>query len=808
MAQSPAKPTAIPPIYTFPSIDEFARRHKAGTEAEFAQDDKETYAINKEGLRYQAWVLAEQRRSIKKTTYLILVDPGEEGKKKLPQQGEPAKMRIVFDEGYPTRGWEVHRVTTSSLPHFLEVPNYKRLNAPRTTITVLSNSAYHTHDFRSGGIPLTAENSVNVCFWRFTSEATKDAEIGALRLLYGPHQNATERQIHAFNWFVTLRQPEFGVDLHHYMPHMRQALNDPEWSKTVLGRKFGMLNQQQQDVYRHGFRNIPCGICILPGGPGAGKTHFNLFTVAMAQSQPLPKTAKVDGRYQKTFAKVLFIVDMNNPVDDIANRMLRLNHELGVKKSVIRMKGWGTEVKFSDRLDGAQAGSSEEPMTVDFTNQFVRSFQQAMLGEVDSGRRSCEAPSLDEAAWERFESYRLTKYEELAKCMEEELFECEEVIPLRFRRLVYSLYRDTLAAADFIATTPVAASNHFRGMFRPDLVYFDEAPHARELCNLIAIANFDPLVWVMSGDHRQTRPYVGSAGPTSENLYAPQMSLSMMERAERAGVIQFELLTNHRAFGGLHHLASRLWYQGRMTSGNDGKSPEALVFTRSYLERLMNGRSCTVPRLLVHLKSCPKGQVDGTSSWNIEHFRWVMKRVKDLLMEPKFRHAERGEPGTILIISPYKKAHSEYKEAIQALPRWAQRRVEARTVDVSQGHEADFVFVDLVKEKSTDFLDDPNRLCVALSRARLGEVIMMHPSMPNSLTFKHRSQNLNRIYALCKEAQQHDAKDDVYPDDAPFTISRHNDSHGLEGGTSSLSSEDLARYNGNTLDLLGSILSG
>jgi len=107
-------------------------------------------------------------------------------------------------------------------------------------------------------------------------------------------------------------------------------------------------------------------------------------------------------------------------------------------------------------------------MQVDFTNGFLRTATLASLG-VGSARRSCQAPSLDEAAWQRYDEYKDTKYEELTKYLEGELWENSEIVPLRFRNLVYGLYRDTVDAADFIATTPVAASNHFRGMFKPDL---------------------------------------------------------------------------------------------------------------------------------------------------------------------------------------------------------------------------------------------------------------------------------------------------------------------------------------------------
>ena len=236
-------------------------------------------------------------------------------------------------------------------------------------------------------------------------------------------------------------------------------------------------------------------------------------------------------------------------------------------------------------------------------------------------------------------------------------------------------------------------------------------------------------------------------GSCDENIYREQMQVSMMERAAAANAIQCELLINHRSFGGLHELASTMWYGGRMVSGNT-QNPASLQQVRRYLARFMDGRPCTVPRLLVHIKNCGPEARDGTSSWNPSHTAWVMARVRELLHDAEF--AAR----TILIISPYKKAFIEYKNEVKKLPSWAQKRVEARTVDVVQGHEADFVFLDLVKEKSTRFLDNPNRLCVALTRARLGEFVVVHPKMTESQTFNRNSQNLRPIYNLCREAGQ------------------------------------------------------
>ncbi|GAB1318432.1 P-loop containing nucleoside triphosphate hydrolase protein [Madurella fahalii] len=793
----------IKPLYRFANVAEFAHRHKTGTDAEFAAEERLIDEINKQENKFRAWIVSKTRRTAKRDEYLLLVQPGPGGEYKLPQQGEPAKIRIILGDGSLTRfsdAWRIEIPTellgiTAEHPEKLAAfhvtvfiaeahegiqplisgtypPRQPGATSEDVTPSNRSDTSSESWDARSnssdndtqttsatsessGGfdeVKLASCNAIRVNFLLTASESTKNAELAALEQLYGKHQNATERQIKAFEYFVLLRDPDFVVDLHHEIPHLTTAMQETWWPTSRQAKKFALLNPQQKAAYMHGFNNLPCGICILPGGPGAGKTHFNLFTIAMAQLKPLPRPVRVKGQLEKLCAKVLFIVDMNSPVDDVANRMVRLYDELGMKKSIIRMKGWGSEVKLSGRLNSAEDAASEE-MHVDFSQQFLRTANLMALGNGPAGRRACTAPSLDEAAWQRYDTHKATKYEELTKFMTEDLWESSDVIPLRLRRLVYNLYRDTLAAADFIATTPVAASNHFRGMFKPDLVYFDEAPHARELSNLIAIANFDPIAWIFCGDYRQTVPFVGSDSIGSKNIYRSQMQVSMMERAAIARVIRYELLMNHRSFGGLHQLASALWYGGRMVSGNN-QVPVSLPHIQRYLQKLAGGKPCTVPRLLVHIKNCgPEGR-DGTSSWNPTHTLWVMARVRELLRDEYFRHAERDEPGSILIISPYKKAYDEYKKAIKRLPHWAQKRVETRTVDVVQGHEADFVFLDLVKDKSTGFLDNPNRLCVAVTRARLGEVIMMHPKMPESSTFLKHSRNLHGIYTLCREAGQ------------------------------------------------------
>ncbi|SPJ73722.1 uncharacterized protein FTOL_03452 [Fusarium torulosum] len=50
--------------------------------------------------------------------------------------------------------------------------------------------------------------------------------------------------------------------------------------------------------------------------------------------------------------------------------------------------------------------------------------------------------------------------------------------------------------------------------------------------------------------------------------------------------------------------------------------------------------------------------------------------------------------------------------------------VEVRIVDGSPSHEADIVVVDWVRTNKKGFIDNPKRMCVALSRARIGTIMV------------------------------------------------------------------------------------
>lgn len=408
---------------------------------------------------------------------------------------------------------------------------------------------------------------------------------------------------------------------------------------------------------------------------------------------------------------------------------------------------------------------------------FVTTFEKEVLAEGSAtAQRSQEldqpskqALTLDAAAAAYYFSHRDTKYTLLR-----DLYRLSRGHRYKFKRLYEALvdkvYFDCLASAHFLAVTPVTASR-FSGLYRPKVVIFDEAAHAHELSVMIAIAEFQPEVWIFTGDPRQTQPYVGShqyEAKENVNQEVEQLRVSTMARACKHYGDLPSLYINHRAQAGLEQLGSELFYGSKMIAAPTTRKslPESSDhLQRNYIMPLKMFKGSRVSRLLVSLKHCCPAERVQSSFYNPDHQAWVMDFVRKLVQDPAFLQVNGKSKGTILIMSPYKRAVINYTKEIQILAKESGLNgclVEARTIDTAQGHEADVVVLDLVKERASLHIQDANRLCVAITRARQAEVILMHPKMIRQLEVSLRRAKdtdiddlkLAQMVEICKNTGQ------------------------------------------------------
>lgn len=342
-----------------------------------------------------------------------------------------------------------------------------------------------------------------------------------------------------------------------------------------------------------------------------------------------------------------------------------------------------------------------------------------------------------------------------------------------------ALFSRVLNETDIVITTTVGAAK-IAEHFRPQLVIYDDAARARELSTLVAIANFPSAeAWLFTGTVEMTRPYVSSWGvPNFWNPWAVQLRTSLMERYLSVTPNALRLSLNHQAHGDLHILSSDLFWGGKIQSAlpSSERSPPSTMHLLEYCRSLAVRQTLTVPRLLVHVKRSAEDKEEN-SKLNNNHLYWVIQHVvRHLVQDPEFRTTDGTERGSIIIATPYRAQFSRYRKAINGLMNQLDREhrlagghgkmlhrdvlVEARTADTVQGHSADCIIFDMVSSRATPHVADPNRMCVALTRAKQMEIIVMEWGMsgPRPPSFGRRlgisGIHIDLLYEHCRSRDQ------------------------------------------------------
>ncbi|KAH6607187.1 hypothetical protein Trco_003500 [Trichoderma cornu-damae] len=760
------------PLVEFHTQEEFVHRLERGTLIEMENEVAQLKMLNERGDTFPAWVIApipECQTSFATSWLLLAKSPSRSASLVFPSVADRFTINIESRIELPQGVYTLCHLPATRIPNpyqdavefggkpirelaafKVDVPRcHKAEGGEQVELNLMSHLqvAGAADDFSD--IVMDQDNQTSISIRWDTTSQTFEAELDALHAFAAPKRREgrgpSYRARLAFAMLQRFRAECVEVtSLHSKYPHLARPGDPTHRVSPVFLRKLAQFNADHRAAYE-GLSRIKNGLYFVNGCPGAGKTEWNMVIAGLIQSH-FTSHAKKRVRHQ-----ILFLVDINHTVSDAADRYHCLCKEAGLDVRIIRMHGWPYEMRHSDRLnhaggqskkgdghgDGSGSGSGNGNAVADFTKSFLTTVGLTRHAKLERDAR--RAPSLDEAAWDHYEKRKHESYRGLTKLLgrieQEDALDSEDWKLLR--RLVTSLYRDVLAGADFVATTPVAASGSFAKLFRPEVVFVDEAPHARELTTLIPLAYFDPAAWIFTGDVKQTRPFVNSCSSKGKalqmgfrfNPYAEQLRLSTMARAAAAGALDQKLLVNNRAYGNLHRLPSAIFYGGEMTSGHDGEAmyPPSTVHLKKHLETLSGRRNLEENRLVVSFASS-REEAYRSSFWNPKQHAWVAEQAKRLLADAKFRGLS-GAPGTMMIQTPYSTAFRQYQEEVKQWPAAWQSRVQVLTVDKAQGNQADVVFLDMVRTTSVGFMDDPQRLNVAITRARQAEVIVMHVRM-------------------------------------------------------------------------------
>lgn len=237
-------------------------------------------------------------------------------------------------------------------------------------------------------------------------------------------------------------------------------------------------------------------------------------------------------------------------------------------------------------------------------------------------------------------------------------------------------------------------------------IQIDEASQLPEHTFIGLLARFPNANYGLIGDIKQLPPFceTGLEGKLKDYGIG-----NTMERAVAGNLFPQAMLREvYRCHPKTTRLLGELFYDGKLEPGVLEKDRDSFMFGRP--DFWPNPQS---PFLVVN--NPEKGKKMGTSCGNSHEKHLVMDLLKVLTTDYKGYQLHESDIG---IISFYKAQTSVLTDALRG------RGVKCGTVDSFQGSEKEVIILCCTNETITDFMQDGNRLNVAMSRAKQATIII------------------------------------------------------------------------------------
>eukprot|EP00978_Attheya_sp_CCMP212_P015350 scaffold39593_cov61-Attheya_sp.AAC.1 len=304
--------------------------------------------------------------------------------------------------------------------------------------------------------------------------------------------------------------------------------------------------------------------------------------------------------------------------------------------------------------------------------------------------------------------------------LKDEIGDLSERDQKKYRSLRTRTEREILQAADVICCTCVGAGDPRLKNFRFRQVLIDEATQAVEAEALIPLTlGAKQIVFV--GDHCQLGPVVMCKTAAKAGL-----TRSLFERLVLIGIRPIRLQVQYRMHPALSEFPSNMFYEGSLQNGVSEADRQLLDMPGFKGKEDFPWPVPNKPMFFYSISGIEEISASGTSYLNRTEASYCEKIVTHLL--------KMGvTPSQIGVITPYdgqKKYLSEYMRRSGSLASALYEAIEVASVDAFQGREKDFIIVSCVRSSESQgigFLSDPRRLCVSLTRARFGMILLGNP---------------------------------------------------------------------------------
>ncbi|KAK5989570.1 putative RNA-dependent RNA polymerase 1 [Cladobotryum mycophilum] len=284
--------------------------------------------------------------------------------------------------------------------------------------------------------------------------------------------------------------------------------------------------------------------------------------------------------------------------------------------------------------------------------------------------------------------------------------------------------KNRVAKARIIFTTCIGAGVGFLREETFDTVIVDEASQQTEPVSLVPLAK-GCLKAILVGDHVQLRP-------TVQNItLALNFDISLFERLYTCqvtpGMAKVMLDTQYRMHPSICEMVSREFYSNMLLSGlqDDDRPMPASAFPWPVSLRVnpVAGGNVNSERFvrMVFIECSEREELGGKSKANKTQADLCLSICKLLRAASAATH-QYGETPSLAVLTPYTRQAQLLKGLLAGI-----EKVEVSSIDGFQGREADvviFVTVRCNESREIGFLKDSRRMNVALTRARLGLIVI------------------------------------------------------------------------------------
>ncbi|EWZ37539.1 hypothetical protein FOZG_09528 [Fusarium oxysporum Fo47] len=290
---------------------------------------------------------------------------------------------------------------------------------------------------------------------------------------------------------------------------------------------------------------------------------------------------------------------------------------------------------------------------------------------------------------------------------------------------------------DIVVGTPVALVEFAQHTeFVPQLIVVDEAARLTETLSLALQAQWPAAFSIYIGDTQQFPPIGLTVGQRDfKAVFSYQRQISLFHRMENAGRILARLRRNYRARVNAVSWAQTMFYGDNMTVVHRTHCEASRKF-HDWVQEKFRRWNCLSTTLLIRPDNSEETK-SGNSFSNPANANFAVQLVVQLYRATGIVDArDFSRRASVLILTPYKAQRRMYDLLLLELTEAEVPKtlVEVRTIDDSPSHEADIIILDWVRTVKKGFIADSHRMAVALSRARLG-TIMIGPGKKTPLTW-------------------------------------------------------------------------